>query len=156
MARPTDPQQPRRMDTTAQDVSIPGASESILCAKCDKPIPTGESHAVWLNFDGRPHEHFHDACFSSPAALRDPRESESLIIKQFPEIIGDGLTACMRERTAHSSVEKEMDDWIRRLSSNKFERNKQLQLAREQIETARLAIEAFYGRFRTLATTAKN
>jgi hypothetical protein len=158
MANPS--KNPRIMDGTADEV-LSGASGSefkpheIMCDSCGKVIPNGESHTMWFNFDKRS-EHFHDSCFGSPAAHRSPQEPESPVIKQFPEVIGHGLAAMMRERTAHGKVEGEMDDWFRRLSPNKFERNKQLQLAREQIETAKLAIEALYGRFRTLATSAKN
>src|SRR5580692_267099 len=101
-----------------------------------------------------------DEMLGTPQAVIDSRPgaseqevNEKSYPKEFPDIIGDGIASCMRERTAHLRVEKEIDEWIRRLSPNKFERNKQLQLARDQFESARLAIEALYGRFRTLATT---
>jgi hypothetical protein len=107
----------------------------------------------------RPNKEIDDV-LGTPQAIIDARPGASgqngSGLREFPEIIGEGITSCMRERTAHLRVEKEIDDWVRHLSTNKFERNKQLQLAREQFDTARLAVEALYGRFRTLATTAKN
>lgn len=76
--------------------------------------------------------------------------------KQFPEIIGDGIAACMRDRTAHMRVEQEMAEWVRNLPASQRDRVEKLREAREQIETAKLALEAFYLRFRSLAQTAKN
>jgi hypothetical protein len=123
MAKPTNPQNPRHMDTTAEDTAIPKKEE--------------EKQGASEPQDEEVHEE-----------MERP--------KDFADIIGDGIADCMRERTAHLRVEKAMDAWFKQLSPNKFERNKQLQAAREQIETGRLAIETFYGRFRTMASTAKN
>jgi hypothetical protein len=146
---------PRSMETTA-DEGMNEKPEEFICAKCNRPITPNEPHAVWLNFGVKADEHFHDSCFSSPTALRNPREPESPVIKQFPDMIGDGVAACMRDRNAHMRIEKELDAWVNNLSPNKVTRNNQLRDAREQIETAKLALDVLYGRFRTLASTAKN
>ena len=76
--------------------------------------------------------------------------------KQFPELIGDGLVRIMYARVAHLEIEKEMDDWFRNLPANRNTRIDKLREAREQIETAKLAIDALYMRFRSMASTAKN
>jgi hypothetical protein len=90
------------------------------------------------------------------AGASEPEVNEKSYPKEFPEIIGDGIAACMRDRTAHQRVEREMDDWTRKLPANKEKRIEKLQEARLQMDTAKLALEAFYTRFRQLASTAKN
>src|ERR1700722_6802264 len=145
MAKPSTT--PRTIDTTADDVHNE-APQEFVCAVCEKSIAPNEPHAVWLHFGEKADEHFHDSCFPSPAALRNPQEPDSPGMKKFPEIIGDGVAACMRDRTAHMRIEREMDGWVNHLSPNKKVRNDQLREAREQIETAKLALEALYLRFR--------
>jgi len=101
----------------------------------------------------RPNSEIDDALGTSKETIASrPGPSDP----DFPTIIGDGIAACMRERAAHQAVEQRITEWFSRLPANKDERLKMISASRAQMETARLAIEAFYLRFRGLASTAKN
>lgn len=149
---------PRNIETTADTRPSDDVTQETMrydCAVCHKPISNDGVRYVWHHFGERPDEHFHVKCFM-PAPTPGANEPDGDEPKDFPFIIGYGISACMRQRTAHLDTEKEMDQWFRNLPASKSERLEKLRIAREQIETARLAIEAFYMRFRNLASTAKN
>lgn len=76
--------------------------------------------------------------------------------KDLATIIGEGVAICMRQRTAHRAAEVNLDEWFKTLPADKEARLVALKQAREQIETARQAMEALYSRFRSLAVTARN
>lgn len=96
------------------------------------------------------------------AIERRPEETQDnsnrLMLKkksQFPDIIGFGLAGCMRQREHHQHVAGEIDQWFHDLPTDKIQRNKMLDEARTQMDTARQAIELFHMRFRQLAVNAK-
>ncbi len=134
------------------------ATQEFMCGKCKEPIKAGESHSVWLNFGEKPDEHFHGHCLVEAKSAPKPRimDGTADTPMQFPLIIGRGISSCMRDRTNHLQVQREMDDWFNRLPADKDERIAAVDEARKQIESAKLALDAFYSRFRQCAVTAKS
>jgi hypothetical protein len=72
------------------------------------------------------------------------------------QIIGGGISVCMRDRNALKGIEQQIDEWLRQRSADKPTRVAQINEARKQLETARQALEALYSRFRSQASTYKN
>jgi hypothetical protein len=86
----------------------------------------------------------------------DPGASESIPAPELHDIIGEGIAACMHDRANLRSVELKMDTWARHLPKDKDDRIAALNEARAQMETAKLAVEAMYSRFRSIQSTMKN
>jgi hypothetical protein len=143
----------RRIDATSQSTPLPPALAEIdgKGEKANGPIqdeiqePAGHTQTNHIPGQGAPPKK--ESASMVTAATQAP---------DLAQVIGIGISNCMRSRAAGRASEHDLDDWFRALPADKEQRVAALKDARTQMDTAKQALEALYSRFRTMASTAKN
>lgn len=119
------------------------------------PKPSQQPRTIETTADDLLDKKYSEEDTKPPLNELEGRADMNIVLRDFPMIVGDGITACMRDRTQHQRIDKEIDEWFRNLPPENPARNNALDEAGRQIETARMALDSFYQRFRQVRVGAR-